>query len=453
MTRKPHSHIFRAYDIRGIYGETLFDEDAYHVGRRFAEVLLKESLSAAVVVGYDGRASSPSLYNALEKGLREGGAEVFFIGQVATPLLYFAEYTLDGVMGGIMITGSHNPPHHNGFKIVKRHAPFFGEEIKDLALPFKKSSPRKGGLKTLSVTDAYRDKLLEEVVFLKPLKVIWDTGNGVVGPFLQTFIERMPGEHILINGAVDARFPSHAPDPSRKENLLELRETVLLKGADIGIAFDGDGDRIGAITCTGDFWMSESLLFLFAADVLASYPRSTLIADVKVTNRFFDYVNGRGAKALMVPTGHSLIKKMMKETKSPFAGEYSGHMFFADRYYGFDDGIYAALRLLRLLSTQGYETLLKEIPPFYKTPELAVSVRSFEHKKQIMEHLKGKLLKEGKLIDERDGIRVTENEGWLLIRPSNTEDKIVFMGEGNSEESRALILEILECLMKEAANL
>lgn len=449
----PSPNIFRAYDIRGIYGETLFDADAYHIGYQFGVLLQKENETPEIVVGYDGRASSPALYEALKEGLMDAGVHVVCVGQVPTPALYFAEYTLKGIAGGIMITGSHNPPHHNGFKIVKGHAPFFGSHIKSLSLPLERRAFKEGAARTHPILEAYLTRILEEAVSLKPLKVIWDTGNGVVGPFLKELTKKLPGQHIIINEAVDATFPSHQPDPSHKENLLELQKKVLFEGADIGIAFDGDGDRMGAVTKKGDFWMSESLLFIFAEDVLKTHPQGTLIADVKVTDTFFEYVTSKGGKALMVPTGHSLIKSTMKETQSPFAGEYSGHMFFADRYYGFDDGLYAALRLLKILSAEGYESLLKIVPTFYKTPEFSLAVRSLNHKEKIMSTLKEKLFKEKKAFDDRDGIRVTTPDGWWLVRPSNTEDKIVFMGEGHSELASAAVLKTLEALMEEASHL
>jgi phosphomannomutase len=351
----PHqfdSTVLREYDIRGIIGETLGADDARAIGRTFGS-MLREAGGRKVAVGYDGRVSSPMLEHALVEGLTASGVDVVRVGMGPTPMLYFAAASEQDVDGGIQITGSHNPANYNGFKMVFQGRPFFGSDIQELGRRAAAGTWADGVGTTVSkdVMPAYIDKLLSgldgiDQAALQGMRVGWDAGNGASGPALELLCARLPGEHRLLYTEVDGNFPNHHPDPTVEANLEDLRALVAAEGLDFGIAFDGDGDRIGAIDGEGRVIWGDQLLMIYAQDLLQRMPGATIIADVKASRALFDTVAQNGGQPLMWKTGHSLIKSKMKETGSPLAGEMSGHVFFADTYYGYDDALYAGVRLI-----------------------------------------------------------------------------------------------------------
>ena len=341
--------ILREYDIRGIIGETLDVEDARAIGRGFA-TLVRRAGGSKVAVGYDGRVSSPILEDALVEGLTGSGVDVVRIGMGPTPMLYYAEASHEDVDGGIQITGSHNPANYNGFKLVLQGRPFFGGDIQALGQMAAGGDwlHGRGEWVRREVLDAYIDRLIDGLdgvdrEWLARLRIAWDAGNGATGPALEKLTARLPGEHYLLFTEVDGRFPNHHPDPTEEKNLADLKAIVADKHLDFGLAFDGDGDRIGAIDGEGRVIWGDQLLAIFAEDVLRDVPGAQIIADVKASRALFERVTALGGKPLMWKTGHSLIKSKMKETGAPLAGEMSGHIFFAHQYYGFDDALYAAI--------------------------------------------------------------------------------------------------------------
>ena len=344
--------VLREYDIRGVIGQTLGPDDARAIGRGFA-TLLRQAGGKRVAVGYDGRVSSPMLEHALIEGLTASGCDVRRIGMGPTPMLYYAEASDEEVDGGIQITGSHNPANYNGFKMVFQGRPFFGADIQRIGRLAADGawSDGAGSVESVEVMDAYVSRMLEALAGidqakLAALRIGWDAGNGAAGPALEALTARLPGEHHLLFTDVDGNFPNHHPDPTEEKNLADLRKLVADKNLDFGVAFDGDGDRIGAIDGEGRIIWGDQLLMIYAEDLLRSHPGSTIIADVKASRALFERVAELGGKPLMWKTGHSLIKSKMKETGAPLAGEMSGHVFFADQYYGYDDALYAAIRLI-----------------------------------------------------------------------------------------------------------
>jgi len=429
-----HSSILREYDIRGIVGETVFEADAEWIGRAFATVLTRQLNRAPVIaVGRDGRLSSPSLESALIAGLTSAGAKVLSIGVGPTPMLYFSVYQLD-TDGGIMVTGSHNPPTHNGFKIMTGRKPFFGAMIQDLGKMVAAGDvvSGKGSREAVSVLEDYVARLASELsdVDLGGLKVGWDAGNGGAGEAMAMLVKRISGRHVILNEVIDGKFPVHHPDPSDPKNLVQLQETVAKQKLDIGIAFDGDGDRIGAIDSKGRILWGDQLLSVLARDVLKDKPGSIIIADVKASQVLFDEVARLGGKPLMWKTGHSLIKVKMAETGSPLAGEMSGHVFFADRYYGFDDALYAAVRLLKAVARNGGDlaALRDQLPSPVNTPELRFACAD-DRKFAVVSEVRDRLKKEGADFDDVDGVRVKNKDGWWLLRASNTQAVLVARAE------------------------
>jgi phosphomannomutase len=433
-----HSSILREYDIRGIVGETFFEADAEWIGRAFATVLARELKRAPrIAVGRDGRLSSPSLEAALIAGLRGAGANVVSIGVGPTPMLYFSVYKLE-TDGGVMVTGSHNPPTHNGLKMMIGRKPFFGAMIQDLGKMVASGDVLSGSgtLETASVLEDYVARLASEVsdVDLSGLSVGWDAGNGAAGEAMALLTQRIGGHHVVLNETIDGKFPVHHPDPSDPKNLVQLQETVAKEKLDIGIAFDGDGDRIGAIDSKGRIVWGDQLLSVLARDVLKDRPGSTIIADVKASQVLFDEVARLGGKPLMWKTGHSLIKVKMAETGSPLAGEMSGHVFFADRYYGYDDALYAAVRLLKAVARNGGDlaALRDQLPSPVNTPELRFACAD-DRKFAVVSEVRDRLKKEGADFDDVDGVRVMTKDGWWLLRASNTQAVLVARAEARDE--------------------
>ncbi|MFQ5985689.1 MAG: phosphomannomutase/phosphoglucomutase, partial [Alphaproteobacteria bacterium] len=340
-----HPSVLRAYDIRGVVGETLTEADAEALGRAFGTVLRRRLGSASVSVGYDGRLSSPRLKEALVQGLADTGARVLSVGRGPTPMLYYAVHELK-TEGGVMVTGSHNPPGFNGFKLVLGAKPFYGDDIQELARIAAAGAYEagEGAVEERPVMAGYVDRLVEAFGGQRPLTVAWDAGNGAAGEVMAAVSARLPGRHILLNERVDGTFPAHHPDPTVAKHLEQLIATVRRERCDLGVAFDGDGDRIGVVDEEGRILWGDQLLAIFAADVLRRRPGATIVFDVKASQILFDEVARLGGRPLMWRTGHSPIKAKMAEEGSPLGGEVSGHIFFADRYYGFDDALYAAVR-------------------------------------------------------------------------------------------------------------
>ncbi|MCJ8157272.1 phosphoglucomutase/phosphomannomutase PgmG [Sphingomonas sp. LaA6.9] len=432
------SHVFdpttlREYDIRGIVGKTLHKDDAYAIGRGFG-TLVRRAGGTRVAVGYDGRESSPMLEAALINGLTTSGVDVVRVGLGPTPMLYYAEAVLE-VDGGIQITGSHNPADYNGFKMVLQHAPFYGEDITLIGAMAAQGDWLEGAgtVSDVDIMDDYVGRLLAGYAG-GAYRIGWDAGNGAAGPVIEKLVKLLPGEHHLLFTDVDANFPNHHPDPTEEKNLAHLKALVAEKKLDFGVAFDGDGDRIGAIDGEGRVIWGDQLLGILAEPVLKAVPGGTIIADVKTSQALYDRVAELGGKPLMWKTGHSLIKAKMKEVDSPLGGEMSGHIFFAWDYYGFDDAIYAAVRLMSAVRQSGKSlTEIKDaMPDMVNTPEMRFQVdesRKFAVVGEVLARLKA----DGAEVNDTDGARVNTPDGWWLLRASNTQDVLVARAEAKDE--------------------
>lgn len=431
----------REYDIRGIVGKTLGMEDAKAIGRTFG-TLIRRAGGSKVATGYDGRVSSPMLEAGLIEGLNEAGVDAVSIGMGPTPMLYYAAATL-GVDGGIQVTGSHNPPDYNGFKMVFQGRPFFGEDIQKLGRMSAAGDWEDGigDQAAVDIMDEYVDRLLKDYDG-GAFRIAWDAGNGAAGPAIEKLTAKLPGEHVLLFTDVDGDFPNHHPDPTEEKNLADLKRVVAEQNLDFGIAFDGDGDRIGAIDGEGRVVWGDQLLAIFAESVLKKEPGATIIADVKASQALYDRIAELGGKPLMWKTGHSLIKSKMKEVRAPLAGEMSGHVFFAQDYYGFDDALYAAVRLLRSVRELGGSlTALKSaIPAMINTPEMRFQV-SEDRKFAVIDEVLARLRAAGADVNETDGARVNTPDGWWLLRASNTQDVLVARAEARNEAGLQKLIE------------
>jgi phosphomannomutase len=436
MSHRFDPSILREYDIRGIVGTNLFAADAQALGRAF----VAKTGSRRVAVGYDGRLTSPELEAALIEGLAAQGADVVRIGRGPTPMLYYAAATL-GVDAGIMVTGSHNPPDHNGFKMVVSGKPFYAEAIQELgrtALALGEPSEQRGRIEDHAIAEDYIARLARDFDAGKQLNVIWDPGNGATGEIVTALTERLPGTHHLINAKIDGNFPAHHPDPTVPENLVQLQAELARFGCDLGIAFDGDGDRIGVVDAKGRILWGDQLLILLARDVLKRHPGAPILADVKASDVLFAEVAKAGGKPVMLPTGHSGIKAKLAELGAPLAGEMSGHIFFGDRWYGFDDAIYVAVRLLGILANSG-ESLVEiadRLPKTFNTPELRLDCDE-ARKFAIVADVAERLRRRGAEVIDIDGVRVKSPDGWWLVRASNTQAVIVARAEASTEDGLA----------------
>ncbi len=437
--------ILREYDIRGVVGKTLSAADARAIGRGFGSVVRRAG-GSRICVGYDGRLSSPELEAALVDGLMACGLSVLRIGRGPTPMLYFARFALEAD-AGIMVTGSHNPPDYNGFKMVLGKESFFGEQIQAMGrlVAADDFETGQGSVADHPIFDAYIDRLLQDVApGVEKLAIAWDPGNGAAGEATAALTARLPGRHVLINEVIDGTFPAHHPDPTVEANLAQLKTSVLGQKCDLGIGFDGDGDRIGVLDGQGRVVWGDQLMLCFARDILKERPGATIIADVKASQVLFDEIARVGGKPLMWKTGHSLIKTKMAELGSPFAGEMSAHLFFADRYYGFDDALYAAVRLLNILSASG-QTLAEfrdSLPPVVNTPEIRFPCAE-ERKSAVIDEVRARLKAEGADMNEIDGVRVRTDDGWWLLRASNTQDVLVARCEAGDEAGLARLRDVL----------
>ena len=435
-----HDSVLREYDVRGIVGETLGTADARALGRAFATVVGREMGGLRICVGWDGRLSSPELVSALVEGLVASGAEVLRIGLGPTPMLYYAVHALSAD-GGVMVTGSHNPPDQNGFKMMIGKKAFFGEAISALGKLAERAdfASGPGGASDVAIFEDYVDRLAADAAYAgRPLTIAWDAGNGAAGEVMSRLTARLPGRHILLNENIDGTFPAHHPDPTVVENLEQLIASVRTNGCDMGVAFDGDGDRIGVVDEHGRVLWGDQLMVIFAADVLSRRPGETIIADVKASQVLFEEIARLGGKPLMWRTGHSLIKSKMAETRSPLAGEMSGHIFFADGYFGFDDALYASVRLQSILArgADSLGALRGRLPSVVNTPELRFSCAE-TRKFAIVEEVRARLEADGADFSDVDGVRVNAPEGWWLLRASNTQAVLVARCEAFSDEGLA----------------
>ena len=451
-----HPSILRAYDIRGIYNETLFDRDAYFIGKCFANVLQQKSKNK-IVVACDGRVSSPILKQRLIQGLQESGMEIVDIGVGPTPMLYFGVYELN-FDAGIMITGSHNPKNHNGFKMMIKGENFHGENILELAKILAKNEFKNsdGSIKIVDIKNKYLERLLldcdlsqsespllNEIELnenLRNLKIVWDAGNGSAGEIMTSLSKRIYGEHHLLFNEIDGDFPNHHPDPTEEKNLQDLIKMVRQKKCDLGIAFDGDGDRIGIVDGEGEIIWGDQLLILLARDVLKNFPKAPIIADVKASSVLFQEIAKAGGEPIMWKTGHSLIKAKMKETNAKLAGEMSGHIFFADKYYGFDDALYCAIRLLNILANSNLtlSEIRQKLPKVFATPEIRIDTTE-DKKFVIVKNISQELTKIQANFSAIDGVRVNKDNGWWLIRASNTQSALVARCEADSLENLQIL--------------
>ncbi|MBV8035737.1 phosphomannomutase/phosphoglucomutase [Roseateles sp.] len=437
-----HASIFKAYDIRGVVGQTLNEELAEHLGRAFGTEA-KALGEKAVAVGRDGRLSGPGLVAALIRGLQSTGLDVVDIGAVTTPMLYYVAATRGkhGCTSGIQVTGSHNPKDYNGFKMVLKGAAVYGEQIQDLKrrIEAEDYATGKGRVGRMDVVAEYTARIVKDCKLARPMKIVVDSGNGIPGASAPAILRALGCEVIDIYSKVDGDFPNHHPDPSRPENLEDLKRIVHACDAELGLAFDGDGDRLGIVTKDGEMIMPDRQIMLLAADILKRNKGAEIIFDVKCTQRLAPWIREHGGKPLMWLTGHSLAKAKLKETGAPMAGELSGHIFFNERWYGFDDAMYTAGRMLEILSRDADPSAtLKNLPNSFNTPEINVPCAEGEHHEVV------KKLKELVTLADFpgatelvtiDGLRIEFPDGFGLIRPSNTTPVLVLRFEGHTPEA------------------
>jgi len=430
-----HPSVLREYDIRGVVGDTLTTSDALALGRSLGTLVAGRGGRIACV-GYDGRLSSPALEEELSRGLASSGLHVLCLGICPTPALYFAAKVLDADCG-VMVTGSHNAPEYNGFKMVVGGAPFFGADIGDLAAAAARGAwvSGDGSILEVEALDAYVNRILADYGASRGLRVAWDAGNGAAGHVMLQLAQRLPGDHFLLNEKIDGTFPAHHPDPTVEANLVQLRDTVLEENCDLGVAFDGDGDRIGVLDERGRVLWGDQLLAILARDVLQAWPGANVIGDVKASQLLFDEIRRLGGTPVMCQTGHSIIKKRMVELQAPLAGEMSGHIFFADHYYGYDDALYATVRLIDFLarSDKTLGEIRDELPVFVNTPEIRLEVAE-ERKFELVDAVKINLRRANAELSDLDGVRVKTDGGWWLLRASNTQNALVVRCEARDQD-------------------
>ncbi len=446
------SHIFREYDIRGLAETELTNEVVHGIGQAFGTILLEEG-KRKMGVGRDLRPSSDRIVKALIEGLTSTGLEVLNLGLIPTPLLYFSVSYLP-LDAGISITGSHNPPEYNGVKFHLSDRPFYGDEIQHLKTLIEKGSLAQGQGKVSDgkIIDVYKDYVVKIFNFKRKMKVVIDSGHGMAGIVAPDLVRRLGHEVIELYSNLDPTFPDHHPDPSELKNMKDLQKKVLETKADIGVAFDGDADRIGVVDEKGQIIFGDKILLLYARSILKRKPGATVIGDVKCSKVIYDDIAKRGGKPIMWKTGHSLIKAKIKETHAELAGEMSGHMFFVDRWFGFDDAIYAACRMLEVLDEdrRPLSQHLADIPQLISTPEIRVDCpddQKFDLVKRAVEDFK----KHYRVVDT-DGARVEFEDGWGLVRASNTQPVLVMRFEATSEKRLNEIRTIIESKIKELSS-
>ncbi len=438
------AQVFKAYDIRGVVPDALNPDFARALGRAFG-ARMRDLGENTVAVGRDGRLSSPQLSQALIEGLVAAGVDVIDVGMVTTPMLYFAAHTL--CRSGIQVTGSHNPKHHNGFKMVLGGRAIYGDEIQSLRQLMESGiavQTGAGSVRQHDVQPSYVERIVSDIRLQRPLKIVVDCGNGVAGASAPALFRALGCEVIELFSEVDGNFPNHHPDPSKPENLRDLTQALTQHGADLGLAFDGDGDRLGIVTPSGQNIFPDRQMLLFAQDVLSRVPGGTIVFDVKCSQRLAPAIREAGGVPLMFKTGHSLIKAKMKEVDSPLGGEMSGHIFFKERWFGFDDGSYAGARLLEIVSRHANPgQLLESLPTSYSTPELNVACVDGEPHRLVKELQSVARFEAPAQVNDIDGLRVDWPDGFGLIRASNTTPVLVLRFEGQTPEALARIEKIM----------
>ncbi len=443
--------VLREYDIRGIVNKNINQNTAYTIGRVFGYVVSSNTNSNNIVVGFDGRLTSQKLYKALSSGLKDSGSNVYNIGLCPTPMVYFADNYLNAD-AAIMITGSHNPSEYNGFKMVLNKHSFFSSDIKNFQTIIlnEKLDKKKGQIKNVEIKNNYIDRLLKNISIKKKLKISWDIGNGAMGVIIDKLVSKLPNtENILINKDVDGSFPNHHPDPTVPKNMEQLIESVKKNSCDIGLAFDGDGDRLGVVDNMGNIVWADQYMLVLCTEIAKLYQNPKIIMDVKCSKVFFDEAKKMGCMPIMERTGHSPIKEKMKELNSPLSGEMSGHVCYGDDFYGYDDAMYVALRLLRIISNQekNLSDLINKYPKTFSTPETRFDVDEIK-KFKIIDEIKNRLVNfDGNIIDI-DGIRVETNEGWFLMRASNTQNQLTCRVESTSQSGLLKLITIVEDQLK-----
>jgi phosphomannomutase/phosphoglucomutase len=442
--------IFREYDIRGIADQELLDGDIENLGRAIGTYLGRHS-GRKVTLGCDTRLSSPRLKSAMARGLVASGCEVIDIGVVPTPVLYYSVFHLKAT-GAVMITGSHNPPEYNGFKVVSGAATIYGDEIQAIRKIIDDGDyvSGAGSLGTADVVPAYVDEVASQFHFERRVKVVADAGNGTAGPVIHRIFEKLNLEATELFFEMDGHFPNHHPDPTVPKYIAELIATVKRTGAELGVAFDGDADRLGAVDENGNILWGDQLMTIYAREILKSKPGATFIGEVKCSQVMYDEITRLGGHAIMYKTGHSLIKAKMKETHADLAGEMSGHLFFADRYYGYDDALYAACRLIEIVSKSGkpLSAQLAGLPKMVSTPEIRVDCPD-ELKFEVVKRVAAHFRRVHKVVDI-DGVRVLFPQGWGLVRASNTQPVLVERFEAADAELLAQYRQEVEGVVAEA---
>ena len=443
--------ILREYDIRGIVDKNINENTAYTIGRVFGHVVFERLKSNNISLGYDGRLTSPKLFKALSTGLMDSGASVTNIGLCPTPMLYFADYYLN-TDASIMITGSHNPSEYNGFKMVLDKHSFFSENIQNFQSIIKNTilQKKEGTIKNVNIIEAYLNRILKNITIKKTLKISWDIGNGAMGVVIEKLIAKLKNtENILLNKEVDGSFPNHHPDPTVPKNMKQLIDSVIKNKCDIGLAFDGDGDRLGVVDNKGKIIWADQYMLVLCSEISKIYQNPKVIMDVKCSKVFFDQAKLIGCDPVMERTGHSPIKEKMKEINSPLSGEMSGHVCYSDDFYGYDDAMYVGLRLLRILSNkdENLNEIIEKYPKTFSTPETRFDVEETK-KFQIIDDIKERLINfDGNIIDI-DGIRVETKDGWFLMRASNTQNQLTCRVESTSEIGLKKLIDVVENQLK-----
>ena len=444
---KFNTEVLREYDIRGVVNKDLTQNTAYTIGRTFGYVVCSKFNEKTIVVGYDGRLTSPKLHKSLCKGLEESGANVISIGMGPTPMVYFSHFHLN-TNAAVMVTGSHNPPEYNGFKMVLNQHSFYAEDIQNLQTLVEdpKLLINKGSYKEIDLKEGYVERNLQNIKLDKKLNIAWDIGNGAMGAVMDLITtHELNAEHIMINKEVDGTFPNHHPDPTVPKNMEQLIKCVKENNCDIGLAFDGDGDRLGVVDNLGNIIWADQYMLLLAKEISTIYENPKIIMDVKCSKMFFDEVKKFNCDPIMYRTGHSPIKEKMKEVKSPLSGEMSGHICYSDDFYGYDDAMYVGLRLLRILSKENkslYE-LMSIFPKTIATPETRFDVLEIR-KFQIIDEIKDRLSNIAGKVIGIDGIRVENELGWFLIRASNTQNQLTCRAEALNKKDLITLTSIIE---------
>ncbi len=447
--------ILRAYDIRGLVDKALTEETVTALGQAIGSAAADAGQNE-IVVGRDGRESSPRLARALKNGLMQAGRDVIDIGDVPTPMVYFATYHL-GTQAGVAVTGSHNPADYNGLKTIIDGRPFWGESIQALGHRITAGNlvAGEGSERSVDILPAYRDRILGDVTLQRSMKVVVDCGNGIPGAVAPGILEALGAQVIPLFCEVDGRFPNHHPDPTVPENLTDLITAVRSEGADLGLAFDGDGDRLGVVDETGHIIWADRQMMLYAQAILSTAPGSSIVFDIKCSGHLAKVVEAAGGKPVMWKTGHSLIKEKLRETGAPLAGEMSGHLFFNDRWYGFDDAIYAAARLLEILAAdpRPASEVFAELPEPVSTPEIRMDLAEGQPHRLVEALMQQAQDFANATVTTIDGLRVDFPDGWGLVRASNTQPCIVMRFEGVNEQALQTIRKRFDALILDAAKI